>query len=225
MWVLLSLGACSPGKRGPWLVNADQNASERPSGLSEQPPFTWVSSKYEGGGRCLAGSRVIGRRGHESLGESRPPPKKARTKGCLSSSARYVYVDGGLLCGLSLLVPDHFDGFFLNRKHTLGVLNFRRSMTRPEPPTSLSSSETARVGALGRPDSISPREVVTGDVPPTHGPLDTTVLGDLELGMPGFPRTPSLSADRGQVTWSTELACSQVASTCRLLLETLVTVG
>jgi hypothetical protein len=41
-----------------------------------------------------------------SLGESRPPPKKARSKGYLPPSAQYVYVDGGLLCGLPLLVPD-----------------------------------------------------------------------------------------------------------------------
>jgi hypothetical protein len=210
---------------GPLVGERRSKRFRAASGLYEQPPSTRVSSKYEGGGRCLVGSRVIGRRGRESLGESRPPPKKARTKGCLSSSARYVYVDGGLLCGLSLLVPDHFDGFFLNRKHTLGVLNFRHSMTRPEPPTPLSSSETARVGASGRPDSSSPREVIAGDVPPTPGPLDAMVLGDLELGMPGFPQTPSLSADRGQVTWGAELACLQVASTRRSLLETLVTVG
>jgi hypothetical protein len=89
----------------------------------------------------------------------------------------------------------------------------------------LSSSETARVGASDGPDSSSPREVIAGDIPPAPGSLDVTVSGDRELGMSGFPRTPSLSADWGPVMRGTELAYSQVASARRSLLETLVAVG
>jgi hypothetical protein len=42
-----------------------------------------------------------------SLGESKHPPQKARTKGYLLLLAQYAYVNGGLLCSLPLLVPDH----------------------------------------------------------------------------------------------------------------------
>jgi hypothetical protein len=68
------------------------------------------------------------------------------------------------------------------------------------------------VEALGGPNSSPPCEVIIADVPPTPGSMDVTVPGDRELGMLGFPRTPSLSADWGQVMRGTELACSQVAS-------------
>jgi hypothetical protein len=107
----------------------------------------------------------------------------------------------------------NLDGF-LNRKHTLGVLNFHHSMTHLEPPTPLSSSEVTRVGASGGLDSSLPWDVIVGDVPLAPGYLDVTVLGDWELGMPSFPRMPSLSADWGQVKRGAELACSQVVSTC-----------
>jgi hypothetical protein len=90
----------------------------------------------------------------------------------------------------------------------LGVLNFCRSVTRLEPLTPLSSSEKARVGALGGLDSSPPWEVITDDVLPAPESLDVTVLGDLELGMSGFARTPSLSTDWGQVMRGVELACS-----------------
>jgi hypothetical protein len=76
----------------------------------------------------------------------------------------------------------------------------------------LSSSETALVGALWGPNFSSPWEVIMGDVSPGPRSMDVTVPGDPELGMPGFPRTPSLSADFGQVMRGTELACSQVGS-------------
>jgi hypothetical protein len=59
-----------------------------------------------------------------------------------------------------------------------------------------------------------------GDVPLAPGSLDVTVLGDRELEMLGFPRMPSLSTDRGQATRGAELACSQVVSSHRSLLET-----
>jgi hypothetical protein len=83
---------------------------ELPSSLSEQPPSTWVASDREGeeGAQQPPESlATAATRPSSSLGESRPPPKKARTKGYMSSSTRYVYVDEGLLCGLPLLVPDH----------------------------------------------------------------------------------------------------------------------
>jgi hypothetical protein len=76
---------------------------------------------------------------------------------------------------------------FLNRKHTLGVLNFHHSMTRPAPLTPLSSSKIARVAASGGPDSSPPREVIAGGILPAPGSLDIMVSGDWELGMSGFP--------------------------------------
>jgi hypothetical protein len=72
----------------------------------------------------------------------------------------------------------------------------------------LSSSENARVGAFGGHDSSSPWEVIAGDVPPAPGCLDVTIPVDRESGMLGFPQTPSLSVDWGQVMGGPELAYS-----------------
>jgi hypothetical protein len=69
-----------------------------------------VASDHEGeesAQQALEPLAAVATRPSSSLGESRHPPKEACTKGCLLLSARYVYVDGGHLCGLPLLVPDH----------------------------------------------------------------------------------------------------------------------
>jgi hypothetical protein len=98
-------------------------------------------------------------------------------------------------------------------------------VTRPEPLMPLSSSESAQVRTSGGPNSSPLREVIMGDVLPAPGSLDVTVPTDRELGMTGFPRTPSLSADWGQVMRGAELAYSQVVFAHQSLLETLVAVG
>jgi hypothetical protein len=72
----------------------------------------------------------------------------------------------------------------------------------------LSSSETAQVRTSGGPDSSPLQEVIMGYVLPAPRSLDVTVPSDRELGMMGFPQTPSLSADWGQVTRGAELAYS-----------------
>jgi hypothetical protein len=66
-------------------------ASGPPSGLFEQPPSALVAFEHE---RRKVPSRLQSRWPPRTRG---PLPKKARTKGCPPSSARYVYVDGGLL--------------------------------------------------------------------------------------------------------------------------------
>jgi hypothetical protein len=63
-----------------------QAMSEPPSGLSEQPPSTWVASDHEGEEGAQQAPEplaAVATRPSSSLGESRPPPQKARTKGCL----------------------------------------------------------------------------------------------------------------------------------------------
>jgi hypothetical protein len=43
------------------------------------------------------------------------------------------------------------------------------------------------------------------------------VLGNEELGLPGFPQAPLLPTNLGQVARGAELACSQVVTLRRLL--------
>jgi hypothetical protein len=85
-------------------------AGEPPFGLSKQPPSARVASNHEGVEGALQALEPLAAtaaRPPSSLGESRPPPMKACTKGCLPTFGLYVYVDGGLLCGFPLLVPNH----------------------------------------------------------------------------------------------------------------------
>jgi hypothetical protein len=143
---------------GECLSKCFRAAGEPPSSLSEQPPKSLANHEgVEGAQQAPESLATVASRPSSSFGESRPPPKKARTEGCLSPFAQFVYVDGGLLCRLPLLVADHEPRrFYSNMKHTLGVLNFCCSMTRPEPLTPLSSIKTTQVGALGSPDSSLP---------------------------------------------------------------------
>jgi hypothetical protein len=53
-----------------------------------------------------------------------------------------------LFCNLSIIVPELKIQWSYSRKRTLGTLIFHRLVTRPAPPTPLSSSEMARVQAL-----------------------------------------------------------------------------
>jgi hypothetical protein len=80
----------------------------------------------------------------------------------------------------------------------LGALSFHRSMAQPEPPTPSSSSETARVEASRGPNSDPPWRAVMGDISSTPRCSDVLVLGNEELGLPGFPRAPLLLTNWGR---------------------------
>jgi hypothetical protein len=71
-----------------------------------------------------------------------------------------------------------FDGFFLNRKYTLGALSFRRSVAHPEPPTPSSSNEVMQVEASRGSNSDPPQRDVVGDTPSAPVSSDVAVLKD-----------------------------------------------
>jgi hypothetical protein len=52
------------------------------------------------------------------------------------------------LSNLQIFVPDLTIRWSLSRKHTLGTLNFHRSVPQPAPPTSLPQSEMVRMEVL-----------------------------------------------------------------------------
>jgi hypothetical protein len=64
------------------------------------------------------------------------------------------------------------------------------------------------------PSFSSSREAALDDVPSVPRSFDIVDLGNRELGLPGYPRAPPLSASWGQVVGGTELTCSRVASVC-----------
>jgi hypothetical protein len=67
-----------------------------------------------------------------------------------------------------------------------------------------SSSEAAWVEAPMGPSSDPPQRVVVGDISSAPRSSDVVVLGNEELGLPGFPRAHLLPPDSGQVVgaWS-----------------------
>jgi hypothetical protein len=105
----------------------------------------------------------------------------------------------GLLCSLSLLVPELGIQWLLNRKCTLGALSFHRSMAQPEPPIPSSPSEIVWVETLRGPDPSLSWKATVGDIPSAPGSSDVVVLGSEELGLLGFSRAPLLPTDWGQV--------------------------
>jgi hypothetical protein len=92
----------------------------------------------------------------------------------------------GLLCSLSLLVPELGIWCLFNRKRTLGALSFHRLVARLEPPAPSFSSETAWVETLRGLESSPSQKAVIGDIPSSPGSSDVMALGNEELGLSGF---------------------------------------
>jgi hypothetical protein len=105
-----------------------------PSGLSQQPPPTQVTSNREGEGMpsCPASSRIVGCRGHGILvlcWGIQALPQEGPYQGLYTTI--YLVRACGMPWAISvayhfLCLSFEFDSF-LNRKHTLGDLSFHRS--------------------------------------------------------------------------------------------------
>jgi hypothetical protein len=104
----------------------------------------------------------------------------------------------GLLYCSPLLVPEPGNRRLLDRKHTLGALSFRHSVTQLEPPTPSSSRDTTQAEASRGPNSDPPRIAAMSDTPPAPGSSDVVVLRNEEFGLPVFPRPPLLPTDWGK---------------------------
>jgi hypothetical protein len=201
-----SLHVVSPRPRGEGSLLVGPSISERQpkclqaeggssSNLSGQPSLVWGAPDHEGERDpfICSGEREVGlpplhdaQQVLESLatvatvsssffGESGSFTKKVHSKGCLPGMCSWNAV--GLLCSLSLLVPELGICWVLNRKRTLGALSIRRSVARLEPPTPSSSDETTWVETSRGPNSSPSQKATIGDIPSAPGSSDATVLG------------------------------------------------
>jgi hypothetical protein len=91
-----------------------------------------------------------------------------------------------------------------------------QEVARPEPLTPSSLSETTRVETLRGPGSSLSRKAATCDIPSAPGSSDAVVLGNEELGLPGFPRAPLLPTGVTPWYYCSNYSTSIVALECLL---------
>jgi hypothetical protein len=66
-------------------------------------------------------------------------------------------------------------------------MSFHHSVAQPEPPMPSPLNKAAGMGAARGPDSNTPQRAIMGDTLSALGSSDVVILGDEELGLPGFP--------------------------------------